>query len=58
MTQAMCHICMLVVLPRNQGNSCELYKHVYRDFIKDEREKSQYKDTILVKQRKDMVTDL
>ena len=30
---------------------------MYRDFTKDEREKSQYQDTILLKQRK-MVTDL
>ena len=32
-----------------------VYKHVYRDFTKDEEE---YQDTFVVKQRKETVTDL
>ena len=35
-----------------------VYKHVYKDFTKDEKEKSQYQDTFVAKQRKAMGRDL
>jgi len=35
-----------------------VYKHLYRDFTKDEKEKTQYQDTICSEVEESMVTDL